>query len=159
MSITDPLTVSIDDHLQPITKPPLEALEVLWQGVRQLPISDYERRAMQRLLGSGSTDDLERMMNGDEVTDWTLGLQGGGRAIVRVSYGDGLTCRQRVAARYVAEKVERGPGLPERWVVKDRQTGYRASDTVSSESAAREWIRRQVQNANFQSGPARKAAR
>ncbi|MBO1415086.1 hypothetical protein [Streptomyces sp. FH025] len=164
--ITEPLTVSIDGHLEPVTARALEALEALWQAVRALPIGEYQLGAMERLLGSGSTADLERLMNGDEATDFTLTLDGGcGHAVVRVRYGDGLTCRQRVAARYAPQQVHRASrGAPERWAVLDSWTDAEVvEDGVAlrfgSESAAREWISGQVLLATYQAGPeARRAA-
>ncbi|MFJ6623420.1 hypothetical protein ACIQOW_38370 [Kitasatospora sp. NPDC091335] len=158
MSLTGPLTVSIDGHLVPVTLPPREALETLRQAVCALPISGYERQAMRRLLDSSGAD-LEYRMNGDETTDWPVSLDDGTLAIVRVSYGDRLTCRQRVAARYDPRRAERRGGRPEEWVVWDLERDVAAAQRLGSESAAREWIRRQVQLANYQSGPASEAAR
>ncbi|MEV7358223.1 hypothetical protein [Kitasatospora sp. NPDC091276] len=154
--LTDELTVAVDGHLEPVTAPALQALDILWQTLRELPIGEYQLRAMERLVGSRDTRDLQNWMHGDESTDWTLALEGGDTAIVRVTYGDGLTRRQRVAARYRPERVERPAGRPEQWVVKDLATGYPATNWLPTEAAACEWIRRQVQNANYQTGPAAK---
>ncbi|MFJ2191939.1 hypothetical protein ACIOJE_29070 [Kitasatospora sp. NPDC087861] len=155
--LTDDLTVAVDGHLEPVTAPALQALDILWQTLRELPIGEYQLRAMERLVGSGDTRDLENWMHGDEATDWTLALEGDAVAVVRVSYGDRLTCRQRVAARYRPELVKRPAGHPDQWIVLDLVTGYPATDWLPTESTACEWIRRQVQNANYQSGPARKS--
>ncbi|MFJ6617570.1 hypothetical protein ACIQOW_08345 [Kitasatospora sp. NPDC091335] len=156
--ITEPLTVSIDGYLDPVTAPPEAALETLRQAVCALPISAYERQAMRRLLDSSGAD-LEYRMNGDETTDWPVSLDDGTLAIVRVSYGDGLTCRQRVAARYEPRRVERPSGRPTEWIVWDLGLDLAATAWLGSEPAAREWIRRQVQTATYQTGPAsRKAA-
>ncbi|MFD4394628.1 hypothetical protein [Kitasatospora sp. NPDC058478] len=156
--LTDELTVSVDGHLKPVTAPALQALDILWQTLRELPIGEYQLRAMERLVGGDDTRGLEKWMNGDESTDWTLALEGGDTAIVRVTYGDGLTRRQRVAARYRPERVERPAGRPDQWIALDLVTGYPATDWLPTESAACEWIRRKVQNATYQSGPAARRA-
>lgn len=156
--ITDPLTVSIDGHLDPVTLPPPEALDVLWQALCELPPDELQLWGLGRLF-AGGTEELERRMNGDAITDVTVALPDGTTVIVRVSYGDGLTCRQRVALRHVPERVT-ALGLPEVWVLRDSRTGGLATEVgrpvrCHSESAAREWIRRQVQNATYQAGPRR----
>ncbi|MFJ1935798.1 hypothetical protein ACIOGZ_24465 [Kitasatospora sp. NPDC088160] len=156
--MTDELTVSVDGHLEPVTAPALQALDILWLTVRELPMDSLQMWAMKRLFGSRSASELEHRMNGDEIIDVTVSLNDGSLVIARVSCGDGLTCRQRVAARYRPERVERPAGRPDQWVVLDLVTGYPATDWLSSESAAHEWIRRKVQNANYQTGPARRTA-
>ncbi|MFF1788301.1 hypothetical protein ACFVX9_17810 [Kitasatospora sp. NPDC058243] len=156
--LTDELTVSVDGHLKPTSAPALQALDVLWQTVRELPMDSLQMWAMKRLVGSRSTDELERRMNGDEVVDVTISLTDGSLAIVRVTYGDGLTCRQRVAVRYVPKAVKRERGRPERWAVTDRVSRVVVADWLLSESEAREWIRRKMQTATYQSGPAARRA-
>ncbi|MFI2612035.1 hypothetical protein [Kitasatospora sp. NPDC018619] len=149
--ITEPLTVSIDGHLDPITRPPVEALAAVWHTLQPLPMDGPQYRAARRMFGGGRTDDLERWMHGDERTDVPIGLADGSAVIVRVEYGDRMTCRQRVGARYVARRVERPPGRSEQWEVWDTVTDAPATDWLPR-PAATEWIRRQVQNATFQRG-------
>ncbi|WP_280685522.1 hypothetical protein [Kitasatospora sp. MAA19] len=163
--MTDELTVAVDGHLEPVTAPPLEALETLWQAVCALPISDYERRAMQRLLGSGTTDDLERRMNGDETTDWPLTLDGDSLVIVRVSYGDGLTYRQRVAARYTVVQLPADQRGRRPWVIRDAETGGLVTAGTgprplefSIRESADEWTRGRVNLAGYRAFPIRTVA-
>lgn len=157
--ISEPLTVSIDGHLSPVTLPPQEALEAVWQAVQALPIDNLQRGAIQRMFGSGRTDDLERWANGDERTDVPISLPDGSLVTVRVEYGDRMTCRQRVAARHEVRRVERPGGRPDRWIVWDLLVDAPATAHLTSESEAEEWIRRQVQNANYQTGPASRVGR
>ncbi|MFJ9771261.1 hypothetical protein ACIRVF_08450 [Kitasatospora sp. NPDC101157] len=165
MKDDDPVTVAVDGHLDRTTLPALEALDVLWQTVRRLPVSAYELQAMEWLLGSGSTGDLERMMDGSGVVDWPLGLDGGGQAIVRVWHGDGLTRAQRVGARYTAEPLPPGPRGGRSWAVRDAETGALVQDDegtlrrFSMESGAQEWIQRQGYIAGYRGLPGREVAR
>ncbi|MFB7907631.1 hypothetical protein ACFC1T_14460 [Kitasatospora sp. NPDC056076] len=163
--ITDPLTVSVDGHLDPVTAPALEALARLWETVRQLPISEYELRAMGWLLNAGNTADLERMMAGSGTVDWPLSLGGGQNAIVRASHGDGLTPAQRVGARYVPEQHNspqwRGGQMP--WVIRDcldddivLEDGRPLLFDTKADADA--WRLRQVQLASYRRGPAWLAA-
>ncbi|MEU8927104.1 hypothetical protein AB0D10_40335 [Kitasatospora sp. NPDC048545] len=155
--IDDDLTVSVDGHLERVTKPALEALDALWQTVRQLPISSYELQAMEWLLGSGSTADLERMMNGGGSVDWPLGLVGGGQAIVRVWHGDGLTRAQRTGARYTVEQLPADDRGRRPWVVRDAETGSLVTAGTSGvrplefaiEECADAWVRGQVNLAGY----------
>ncbi|MEV7770605.1 hypothetical protein [Kitasatospora sp. NPDC086791] len=167
MLSTDSLTVAVDGHLESVTKPAPEALDALWQTVRQLPISAYELRAMEWLLGSGSTADLERMMAGSGSVDWPLGLADGGQAIVRVWHGDGLTPAQRVAARYRVEESPADERGRRPWVIRDSVTGGLVTAGSSGvrplEFAIREsadaWIRGQVNLAGYRVMPYVPAAR
>lgn len=155
--INDDLTVSVDGHLERVTKPALEALDTLWATLRELPIGEYQHRAMERLLASGSTADLERMMYGDGVIDWVLDLGGEDRAIVRVWHGDGLTASQRIAVRYQPEQVQvPGRGVPGLWAVRDTQSGklvHQDGEVLhfAIEESARGWIGRQVNLAGYRS--------
>ncbi|MEU4296326.1 hypothetical protein [Kitasatospora aureofaciens] len=165
MKVDDPLTVAVDGHLEPVTRPALEALDALWQAVRLLPISAYELRAMEWLLGSGSTADLEHMMDGSGAVDWPLGLEGGGQAIVRVWHGDGLTRAQRVGVRYAVEPLPPGPRGGRSWAVRDTETGCLVQDdegtvrTFSMESSAQGWVQRQSYIAGYRGLPGREVAR
>ncbi|MFE5588031.1 hypothetical protein [Kitasatospora sp. NPDC056531] len=161
--IQDDLTVAVDGHLERVTKPALEALDVLWQAVRQLPISKYELQAMEWLLASDSTADLERMMGGNGVIDWPLGLPGGGQAIVRVWYGDGLTRAQRVGARYTVVQLPADYLGRRLWAIQDAETddlvrtGPDALQFSIRESAIA-WILGQVNLAGYRAFPAGAAA-
>lgn len=148
MTLTDHLTVSVDGHLEPVALPALHALERVWATVSALPIDDVQRRAMRRMFGAGRTDDLERWMRGDETTEVPLLLKDNSSVFVRVAYGDRMTRRQRVGARYVAERVERPVGYPEQWIVRDLLTNTEASGWLPTPTAADEWIRRKVQAAD-----------
>ncbi|MFF7994773.1 hypothetical protein ACFZDG_34000 [Kitasatospora xanthocidica] len=152
--LTDDLTVSVDGHLDPITQPVAAAMETLLSALTALPIGEFQQCAMERLLGSGSTTDLERLMRADEATDWTLRLDDGSSLVVRVSYGSGLTYRQQVGLRFTPERMDLTPV----WAVRDQHTGDLATEDgwpvqYATEADASEWIRRQVQNATFQTGP------
>jgi hypothetical protein len=155
--IDDDLTVSVDGHLERVTKPALEALDVLYQAIRQLPISAYELQAMKWLLASGSTADLERMMDGSGVIDWPLGLSDGSQAIVRVWHGDGLTKAQRVGARYAAVQLPVDKLGRRLWVIRDAETddlvrtGARTLQFSIQESATA-WILGQVNLAGYRAG-------
>ncbi|MFD8749678.1 hypothetical protein ACFV0O_01630 [Kitasatospora sp. NPDC059577] len=159
--IGDDLTVSVDGHLERVTKPALEALDALWQTVRELPISAYELRAMRWLLDSGSTTDLERLMNGSGSVDWPLGLAGGGQAIVRVWHGDGLTPAQRVGARYTVEQLPADDRGRRPWVVRDAETGGLVTAGTSRvrplefaiEECVDAWVRGQVNLAGYRVMP------
>jgi hypothetical protein len=159
MSIEGDLTVAVDGHLDRVTKPVPEAMEVLWQTVRQLPISDYELKAMGWLLGSGDTADLERMMAGSGVVDWPLGLVGGGQAIVRVWCGDGLTRAQRIAARYTVVQLPTDELGRRMWAIEDAETGGLVTAGTGRRplmfpirETAGEWIRGRVNLAGYRSG-------
>ncbi|MFJ9846569.1 hypothetical protein ACIRYZ_40275 [Kitasatospora sp. NPDC101155] len=78
------LTVAVDDRLPPTALPFETALTTLWQVVRQLPIGEYQYRAMHCLLGKGSTLEMERLLDDRGAVDLPLDLTGGGTAIVRV---------------------------------------------------------------------------
>ncbi|MGW2371641.1 hypothetical protein [Kitasatospora sp. NPDC001683] len=157
MNPDDTLTVAVDGHLERVTKPALEALDVLWATVRHLPISEYELKAMSWMLASGSTADLERMMDGAGVVDWTLGLDGGGQATVRVWHGDGLTHAQRVAARYSVVRVEADTLGRRMWGIRDAMSGRLVASSgyrplrFSTPESAREWIRSRVNLAGYRS--------
>ncbi|MFD9690961.1 hypothetical protein ACFWXO_34955 [Kitasatospora sp. NPDC059088] len=63
--ISKGLAVGVDGHLE-VTEAPFEAaLTILWQTVRNLPISDYQHRYMHRLLGSGSTLAVEQLLDSE----------------------------------------------------------------------------------------------
>jgi hypothetical protein len=157
MLSTDPLTVAVDGHLERVTKPALEAMDVLLQAIRQLPISEFELQAMGWLLNSGNTADLERMMNGSGVVDWPLGLNGGDQVIVRVWHGDGLTRAQRVGARYTAVQLP-ADGLGRRlWAIRDAETDDLVSTgphplQFSIQESATAWILGQVNLAGYRAG-------
>ncbi|WBP89554.1 hypothetical protein [Kitasatospora cathayae] len=156
MLSTDSLTVAVDGHLEPVTRPVLEALDVLWETVRQLPISEYELKAMGWLLASGNTADLERMMDGNGVVDWPLGLDGGGQATVRVWHGDGLTHAQRVAARYSVVQLEADTLGRRMWAIHNVVSGALVSSgrhplRFSTPESAGEWIRSRVNLAGYRS--------
>jgi hypothetical protein len=161
--IDDDLTVSVDGHLKRVTKPALEAMDVLLQAIRQLPISEFELRAMGWLLASGNTADLERMMDGSGVVDWPLGLEGGGQAIVRVWHGDGLTRAQRVGARYAVVQLP-ADGLGRRlWAIRDAETddlvrtgAHKLQFSIQESASA--WILGQVNLAGYRIIPAATAA-
>ncbi|WP_280684797.1 hypothetical protein [Kitasatospora sp. MAA19] len=160
--MTDDLTVSVDGHLEPVTAPALQALDILWQTLRELPIGEYQLRAMERLVGSGDTRDLERWMHGDEATDWTLGLDGDAVAVVRVSYGSGLTCRQRVAARYTVVQLPADQRGRRPWVIRDAVTGGLVTAGTgprplefSIRESADEWTRGRVNLAGYRAVPIR----
>ncbi|MFB7617843.1 hypothetical protein [Kitasatospora sp. NPDC056181] len=160
MSIEDgDLTVAVDGHLEPTTEPIGKAITTLWQMLRGLAISDYERRAMHQLLGAGDTRPIERRLDGEGAVDWPLSLASGGTVTVRVWRGDGLTSSQRVAARYVPVQLpatDRCPGL---WAIRDATTGdlvreddERGRSTVvrfGTESSARDWVTRQITLAGY----------
>ncbi|MFH9348311.1 hypothetical protein [Kitasatospora sp. NPDC017646] len=164
MLSTDSLTVAVDGHLNRTTLPALEALDTLWQTVRQLPISAYELTAMERLLGSGGTADLSRMMDGSGVVDWPLGLTSGGQAIVRVWHGDGLTHAQRVGAQYTVEALPPGPRGGRSWAIRDTETDALVRDdegtvrAFSMESSAQGWVQRQAYIAGYRGLPGRELA-
>ncbi|MFD5467260.1 hypothetical protein ACFWIQ_31215 [Kitasatospora sp. NPDC127059] len=165
MDPDDTLTVAVDGHLDRTTLPALQALDALWQTVRQLPISAYELKAMEWLLASGDTADLARMMDGNGVLDWPLGLTGGGQAVVRVWHGDGRTRAQRVCDRYTAEPLPPGPRGGRSWAVRDTETGCLVQDdegtlrAFSTESSAQGWIQRQGYIAGYRGLPGRGMAR
>jgi hypothetical protein len=159
MRIEDTLTVAVDGHLERVTKPALEAMDVLLQAIRQLPISEYELRTMGWLLNSGNTEDLERMMDGSGTVDWPLSLDGGGQAIVRVWHGDGLTRAQRVGARYSVMQLP-ADGLGRRlWVIRDAETDELVHAgphplQFSIRESATAWILGQVNLAGYRTFPA-----
>ncbi|MBV6697418.1 hypothetical protein KV557_09810 [Kitasatospora aureofaciens] len=155
--IESDLTVAVDGHLNAVTAPALQALEILWQTVRDLPIGEYQLGAMERLLGSGTTSDMERLLFGGGQVDFPLVLADGAGVIVRVWRGDGLTASQRIAARYVPEQVQApGRGVPGLWAVRDTQSGEFVSEEgqvvhFAIEDSARGWIGRQVNLAGYRS--------
>ncbi|MBV6699328.1 hypothetical protein [Kitasatospora aureofaciens] len=156
MSIEDDLTVAVDGHLKSTTLPIQAALTTLWQTVRELPIGEYQLRAMHQLLGSGDTRPIERFLAGEGATDWPLDLTGGGRVTVRVSRGDGLTTSQRIAARYTPEQQQghrRGSGP---WAIRDSATKGLVRDDgeillFPIKDSAQAWIGRQVNLAGYRS--------
>ncbi|MQS14535.1 hypothetical protein F7Q99_20270 [Streptomyces kaniharaensis] len=81
---TSDLTVTVDGYLEPMMLPFDVALTTLWQVVRQLPIGEYQHRAMHRLLGAGRTLEMERLLDGTGSMELRLDLTGGGTAVVRV---------------------------------------------------------------------------
>ncbi|MFJ9454207.1 hypothetical protein ACIRST_03935 [Kitasatospora sp. NPDC101447] len=123
MRLDGPLTVAVDGYLEPATLPTLKALDVLWQTVRVLPMDACQRRGMELMFGSGSAVDLERWMGDDAVTDLTIGLTDGSRAIVRVRHSDGLTVAQRIVNRYTVEQLLNDRRHRDPWVIRDSQTG------------------------------------
>lgn len=165
MNPDDSLTVAVDGHLERTTLPALEALDALWEAVRQLPISAYELRAMGWLLASGNTADLERMMDGNGVVDWPLGLNGGGQAIVRVWHGDGLTKAQRVASRYAVVQLPADDAGRRLWTIHDAETddlvrtGARRPLQFAIRESADSWIRGQVSIAEYRVFHVRAAAK
>ncbi|MEV7023350.1 hypothetical protein [Kitasatospora sp. NPDC093558] len=152
------LAVAIDGYLEPVTARFEAAMTKLWQAVRELPIGEYQYGAMHRLLGSGITRDLERLLDGEGAVDWVLDLVGGGRVIVRVWRGDGLTTAQRVGRRYVPEQqlgARRGAGL---WAIRDVVTGNLVRDGAGDDckvllfsirESAQAWIARRVNFAGY----------
>ncbi|MEU6238153.1 hypothetical protein [Kitasatospora sp. NPDC047058] len=149
------LTVAVDGLLEPTTARIDLAITTLWQALRGLAIGDYQRRAMHRLLGTGDTREMERLLDGEGQVDWRLDLTSGEAMTVRVWRGDGLTTQQRVAARYAPLQLpgtRRCPGL---WAVQDLTTGELVSDDegerrrFSLEAGAQAWIGRQVALAGY----------
>jgi hypothetical protein len=157
MKPDDTLTVAVDGRLERVTKPALEAMDVLYQTIRQLPISEFELKSMGWLLNSGNTSDLERMMDGSGVVDWPLGLSDGSQAIVRVWHGDGLTKAQRVGARYTAVQLPADELGRRLWAIRDAETddlvhsGPRPLQFSIQESATA-WILGQVNIAGYRAG-------
>jgi hypothetical protein len=159
MRIEGDLTVAVDGYLEPVTKSAAEALDALWQAVSQLPISAYELQAMEWLLASGSTADLERMLDGSGVVDWTLRLDGGGQAIIRVWHGDGLTKAQRVGARYSVVQLPADELGRRLWAIRDTETDdlVRTDEhplQFSIQESATAWILGQVNIAGYRVFPA-----
>lgn len=154
----DELTVAIDGHLERVTLSAGAAIVRLWQVVRELPIGDYQMGAMHRLLGSGSTVDMEKILAGEGQTDFALDLAGGRRVIVRIWRGDGLTASQRIAARYKPEQVQESArgGVPGLWAVRDTQSGDLVRDDggvlhFPIQDSAQGWISRQANLASYRS--------
>lgn len=150
------LTVAVDGHLEPSTLPIEAALTRLWETVRALPIGEYQLGAMERLLGSGSASDMDRLLDGEGVVDFPLDLTGGGKVIVRVQRGDGLTASQRIAARYSPQQQPgpcRGSSL---WTIRDAETGDFVRDEgeiikFAIRESAQGWISRRANLAGYRS--------
>ncbi|MCX4686750.1 hypothetical protein OG401_20955 [Kitasatospora purpeofusca] len=146
-------TVSVDGHLDPSALPPLAALTAVWQAVRGLDLGDQQRATLRLLFGTGATEMVEAALDGG-VLDFPVVLPDR-RIIIRVRRDDGLTGRQRHAARYrVVQEPRRGrnPGL---WVVVDTTTGdpVREKGHVlrwGIESSAQSWISREVARGDYQ---------
>ncbi|MEV8324489.1 hypothetical protein [Kitasatospora sp. NPDC056731] len=153
--LTDELTVSVDGHLKPTSAPALQALDILWRTLRELPIGEYQHRAMHRLLGAGTTVEMEKFLDGQGLVDFPLDLTGGDKAIVRVWRGDGLTASQRIGARYMPEQVQApGRGVPGLWAVRDTQSDSLVEEDgrvlhFAIEDSARGWINRRVSLAGY----------
>ncbi|MGW2544556.1 hypothetical protein ACWC5I_27675 [Kitasatospora sp. NPDC001574] len=146
-------TVAVDGHLTPTTLPPRQALTAVWQTVRPL-VSDYQRQALHRLFGAGDTERTEQLLDGGEA-EFPIVLAGGGRASIRIWRGDGLTSRQRLAARYRPMQLPREGRNPGLWAVQDIETGalVREDGRVlrwGIESSAQSWIARQVAQIEYQ---------
>jgi hypothetical protein len=165
MMIDDSLTVAVDGHLERTTKPALEALDTLWQTVRELPIGEYQDRYMHRLLGSGSTLAVEQLLDADDVAELPLDLGDAGTTTIRIWRGDGRTRAQRAVDRYEVEELPPGPRRGRSWAVRDTETGTLVQDdegttrTFPMESSAHEWIKRQSYIAGYRGLPGRELAR
>ncbi|MFD9064169.1 hypothetical protein ACFVZ3_21900 [Kitasatospora purpeofusca] len=128
-------TVSVGGGLlPPTTRPPAAALTEVWQTVRRLDLGPQQHAALRKLFGNGGTESVEAALDGG-VFDFPVVLGGGEMLAVRVRRGDGLTDRQRLAARYRPEQLPgdgRNLGF---WVVRDTKTG----DLVSEDDRVLKW--------------------
>ncbi|MFD9592090.1 hypothetical protein ACFWA9_04935 [Kitasatospora sp. NPDC059973] len=146
-------TVSVDGHLEATALPPTVALTTVWQAVQGLDLGAQQRAAVRLLFGTGATEMVEAALDGGQL-DFPVVLRAG-RIVIRVRRGDGLSGRQRHAARYrvVQQPPEgRSPGL---WVVEDATTGepVREDGRVlrwGIAASARSWISRELARSDYQ---------
>jgi hypothetical protein len=146
-------TVSVGELLPPTTRPPMAALAEVWQTVQGLDLGDQQHAALKLLFGSGATEMVEAALDGGTL-DFPVILPTR-RIIIRVRRGDGLTTRQRHAARYrVVQQPGQGrnPGL---WVVEDTATGepVREDGRVlrwGIAASAQSWIGRELARGDYQ---------
>ncbi|MGA5820784.1 hypothetical protein ACPC54_23325 [Kitasatospora sp. NPDC094028] len=148
------LRVAVDGVLTVTAAPFEQAQTILWQAIQNLPLGDYARRHMKRLLGSGDTLELERLLDGQGAVELPLDLGPMEQTTVRIWRGDGLTRAQRTLARYRVE--QQAPG---RWAIRDTETDTLVQDDegttriYSTQAGAEDWRRRQGYIAGYRSLP------
>ncbi|WP_405004090.1 hypothetical protein OHV13_06680 [Kitasatospora purpeofusca] len=147
-------TVSVGGGLLPsTTRPPVAALTEVWQTVRDLDLGPQQHAALRKLFGTGGTESVEDSLDGG-VFDFPVVLGDGRMLAVRVRRGDGLTDRQRRAARYQPEQLPgegRSPGF---WAVRDTNTGALVTEDGrvlrwGVEAGAASWISREVARGDY----------
>ncbi|WP_406088852.1 hypothetical protein [Kitasatospora purpeofusca] len=131
----------------------MAALTAVWQTVRELDLGKQQHAALRKLFGAGGTEAVEDCLDGGTF-DFPISLPGGEPVAVRVRRGDGLTDRQRRAARYQPEQLPsqgRNVGI---WVVRDTKTGDLVEEdgrvlTWGVKASAASWIGRVVSRGDY----------